>query len=383
MFRFFRKKDKPREEIQTQEALPGEELLENSPVENADIDDSGKPDADAEPDMQELEIAAPVEKAEEELSRTHEQGIQSSGFFARLASGLKKTRSVLTMDIDGLFSASKAIDESVFEELEEILITADFGMDITMEMMETIRKKARRLSNTSQLHEVVKEEIAALFADCGKEDNWEAAAVKPLVIMVVGVNGTGKTTTLGKLAARYTRQGKKVLIAAADTFRAAAIEQVETWAARAKADVVHHREGSDPSAVVYDALEASIARKVDVLLVDTAGRLHTQKNLMEELKKMKRTLSKKMPGAPHEVLMVLDATTGQNAISQANIFHEAVGVSRIALTKLDGTAKGGIVAAISRRLQVPIAYVGVGEKIDDLQPFDSKTFVRALLETAN
>jgi fused signal recognition particle receptor len=198
--------------------------------------------------------------------------------------------------------------------------------------------------------------------------------------MVVGVNGTGKTTTLGKLAMKFTSQGKKVLIAAADTFRAAAIEQVEIWASRSSASIVKHKEGADPAAVAYDSVEAALARDIDIVLIDTAGRLHTQKNLMEELKKIKRSIDKKMPGAPHEVLMVLDATTGQNAISQANLFNEAVNITQIALTKLDGTAKGGIVAAIASTMKLPIKYIGVGEQIDDLQTFDPTLFINALFD---
>ncbi len=198
--------------------------------------------------------------------------------------------------------------------------------------------------------------------------------------MVVGVNGTGKTTTLGKLALKYVSQGKKVLIAAADTFRAAGIEQVEIWAKRANASIVKHKAGADPAAVAFDGVEAGIARGMDIVLIDTAGRLHTQKNLMEELKKIKRSVSKRLPGAPHEVLMVLDATTGQNALSQANIFHEAVEITALALTKLDGTAKGGIVAAVAKNMNVPLKYIGVGEGIDDLQDFDPELFINALFD---
>ncbi|WP_022668486.1 signal recognition particle-docking protein FtsY [Desulfospira joergensenii] len=309
---------------------------------------------------------------------TDEKG-SGSGLFSRLKSGLSKTRDVLTTDINELFTSAKAIDEDLFEELEELLVTSDLGLDITMEMMDRIRKKSRGLSSANELKQVLKDELIALFpSDPGTEP--DRAVPKPRVIMMVGVNGTGKTTTLGKLAMKYTRQGKKVLIAAADTFRAAAIEQVEIWADRSNASIVKHREGADPAAVAYDAVEASMARGIDVLLIDTAGRLHTQKNLMEELKKIQRTVGKKMKGAPHEVLMVLDATTGQNAVSQARIFNEAVGLSQIALTKLDGTAKGGIVAAISKSMDLPIKYIGVGESIDDLQEFDAKLFINALFE---
>lgn len=302
-----------------------------------------------------------------------------TGIFSRLKTGLAKTRAVLTTDINQLFRSARKIDDALFDELEELLITADLGMDITMEMMERIRKRAGRLSTADQLKTVLKEELAALFPP--RPDPPDPPALtRPHVIMVVGVNGTGKTTTLGKLATRFTRQDKKVLIAAADTFRAAAIEQVEIWAQRAGASIVRHKQGADPAAVAYDAVEAAMARGMDVLLIDTAGRLHTQKNLMEELKKIHRTVGKKMSGAPHEVLMVLDATTGQNAISQAKTFNEAVTITQLALTKLDGTAKGGIVAAVASTMNLPIRYIGVGESVDDLQEFDPERFVDALFD---
>ncbi len=302
-----------------------------------------------------------------------------SGVFSKLKSGLSKTRQVLTTDVNDLFTNASLIDEALFEELEELLITADLGIDITMGMMERIRKKAKKLKDANELRQVLKDELLSLFPET-KDTSDNPEMTKPLVIMMVGVNGAGKTTTLGKLAMKYTRQGKKVLIAAADTFRAAAVEQVAIWADRSNADIVKHREGSDPAAVAYDAIEASIARGVDIVLVDTAGRLHTQKNLMEELKKIKRSINKKLTDAPHEVMMVLDATTGQNAISQAKIFHEAVGITQISLTKLDGTAKGGIVAAIASTMEIPITYIGVGEAIDDLQDFDPNRFINALFD---
>ncbi|MBC2703280.1 signal recognition particle-docking protein FtsY [Desulfobacula sp.] len=311
--------------------------------------------------------------------KSPEKKEQGPGIFSKLKSGLSKTRQVLTTDINDLFVSGKAIDDALFEELEELLVTSDLGVDVTMEMMERIKKTAKKLSNADELKQVLKEELIGLFpknSDTAKKKK----TTKPHVIMVVGVNGTGKTTTLGKLAMKFTSQGEKVLIAAADTFRAAAIEQVEIWANRSNASIVKHKEGADPAAVAYDSVEASLARDIDVVLIDTAGRLHTQKNLMEELKKIKRSINKKFPGAPHEVLMVLDATTGQNAISQANLFNEAVGLTQIALTKLDGTAKGGIVAAIASTMKLPIKYIGVGEKIEDLQDFDSKLFINALFD---
>jgi fused signal recognition particle receptor len=309
---------------------------------------------------------------------------KGSTLFSRLKNGLSKTRQVLTTDINDIFVSSKAIDEALFEELEELLITSDLGIDVTLKMMERIKKKAKKLSLADELKQVLKQELIELFPDNPDIDNLDVPAKQPLtkphVIMVVGVNGTGKTTTLGKLAMKFTSQGKKVLIAAADTFRAAAIEQVEIWASRSSASIVKHKEGADPAAVAYDSVEAALARDIDIVLIDTAGRLHTQKNLMEELKKIKRSIDKKMPGAPHEVLMVLDATTGQNAISQANLFNEAVNITQIALTKLDGTAKGGIVAAIASTMKLPIKYIGVGEQIDDLQTFDPTLFINALFD---
>lgn len=303
----------------------------------------------------------------------------NTGLFSKFKKGLFKTRQVLTIDINKLFASNKAIDESLFEELEELLVTADLGIDITMKMVGRIRKKARKLENAEDLKQVLKEELISLFPTLS-EMPVESLTSKPRVIMVVGVNGTGKTTTLGKLAMKYTSAGKKVLIAAADTFRAAAMEQVQIWAERSNASIVKHKEGADPAAVAYDAVEAAMARGMDIVLIDTAGRLHTQKNLMKELKKIKRSIDKKLPEAPHEILMVLDATTGQNAISQAALFNEAVGLTQIALTKLDGTAKGGIVAAIANTMALPIAYVGIGEQIEDLQKFEPEQFINAIFE---
>ncbi len=303
---------------------------------------------------------------------------QNTGILTKLKTGLSKTRQLLTTDINKLFVSGKVIDDGLFEELEELLITSDLGMEITMEMMSRVKKKAKKLSLADELKQVLKEELIALFPIVSEPS--EISVVKPHVIMVVGVNGTGKTTTLGKLAMKFTTEGKKVLIGAADTFRAAAIEQLEIWAQRANSAIVKHKEGADPAAVAYDCMEAAMARGVDIVLIDTAGRLHTQKNLMEELKKIKRSVQKKLSSAPHEVLMVLDATTGQNAISQARMFNEAVGLTQIALTKLDGTAKGGIVAAIAGNMKLPIRYIGVGEQIDDLQDFNPVIFINALFD---
>ncbi len=303
----------------------------------------------------------------------------SNNILEKFKRGLSKTRKILTTDINELFSSGKKSDEDILERLEEILISSDLGIEITMNIVEKISKKFQKNSSPEELKQALKKELLALFPK--KSDPADSLQIKkPYVIMVIGVNGTGKTTTLGKLAMKYTSDGKKVLIAAADTFRAAAIEQVGIWADRSNASIVKHRQGADPAAVAFDGVEASIARDVDVLLIDTAGRLHTQKNLMEELKKIKRSVGKRLKGAPHEILMVLDATTGQNAISQAKLFNEAVGITALALTKLDGTAKGGIVASIANSMNLPLKYIGVGEEIGDLEDFNAELFINALFD---
>ncbi|MGD9823378.1 signal recognition particle-docking protein FtsY [Desulfobacter sp.] len=338
-----------------------------------------EPDPVQEPDTKQDPVPGPEEPVLQAQAPGQEKPAikESPGLFSKLKSGLAKTRAVLNTDVTELFSSAKAIDDDLFDELEERLVSSDLGIDITMDMMARIRKKSRGLSTGDQLRQVLKDELFTLFHEPPPPaPSWP----KPYVIMMVGVNGTGKTTTLGKLAMKYKAEGKKVLIAAADTFRAAAIEQVEIWARRAGADIVRHKEGADPAAVAYDAVEAAMARGADVVLIDTAGRLHTQKNLMEELKKIKRSVEKKYKGAPHDVMMVIDATTGQNALSQADIFHRAVGLTQISVTKLDGTAKGGIVAAVSSAMKLPVAYIGVGEAIEDLQEFDAKRFINALFD---
>jgi len=299
-----------------------------------------------------------------------------SDFLSRLKQGLSKTRKILTTDIDELFAGNRKIDDELLEELEELLITSDIGVQTSIDLIDNISRKSWEIADAEQLKAALKEEILSLL-------DAQTAVVKkitstPYVIMVIGVNGVGKTTTIGKLATRQTAAGKRVLIAAADTFRAAAVEQLAIWADRANAEIVKHKDKADPAAVVYDTLEAALARGTDFIFIDTAGRLHTKVNLMEELKKIKRTISKKLPDAPHEILLVLDATTGQNALSQAKLFHEALEVTGIALTKLDGTAKGGIVISICNDLKIPLEYIGVGEKIEDLQDFDPIQFVNAL-----
>lgn len=369
-------------DLQSDESKEAKEFVEERPMPSEESAMDQTPAKVPEPDMApELNTAQEPARPEEPVLQAQFQEKpaikKGTGLFSKLKSGLAKTRAVLNTDVTELFSSAKAIDDDLFDELEERLITSDLGLEITMDIMERIRKKSRGLSTGDQLRQVLKDELLTLFNEPAPP---APSRPKPYVIMMVGVNGTGKTTTLGKLAMKYKSEGKKVLIAAADTFRAAAIEQVEIWAQRAGADIVRHKEGGDPAAVAYDAVEAAMARGADVVLIDTAGRLHTQKNLMEELKKIKRSVDKKYKGAPHDIMMVIDATTGQNALSQTDIFHRAVGLTQISVTKLDGTAKGGIVAAVSSTMNLPIAYIGVGEGIEDLQAFDAKRFVNALFD---
>jgi fused signal recognition particle receptor len=298
----------------------------------------------------------------------------SSRYLQRLKDQLSKTRKTFSDGFDKIFAGKKGIDDDLLEELEELLITSDIGVQTALTLMEKI--SASKISDVDQLKSLLKDEILSILQPATSAP--EKLMSSPWVIMVVGVNGTGKTTTIGKLAAKATASGKKVLIAAADTFRAAATEQLMIWAERANADIVKHKEMADPAAVAFDAVEAASARGSDMVLIDTAGRLHTKVNLMQELKKIKRTISKKIPDAPHEVLLILDATTGQNALSQAQLFNEALGITALALTKLDGTAKGGIVISICNTLKIPMKYIGIGENIEDLQKFDATQFVEAL-----
>ncbi len=298
------------------------------------------------------------------------------GLIQKLKDGLSRTRQVLTTDIDKLFVGKRRMDDDLLEELEEILITADIGVKTATDLIQGISEKFSSAELDSDgFKKALKQEILeSLNAAVAVPDTVS----RPLVIMVVGVNGVGKTTTIGKLAARFAQDGKKVLIAAADTFRAAAVEQLTIWAERSGAEIVRHKPNADPAAVAFDGVEAAMARDMDVVIIDTAGRLHTRVNLMEELKKIRRSVSKKIPDAPHETLLILDATTGQNAISQARLFHESIGVTALALTKLDGTAKGGIVVSICHDLKLPLKYIGIGENIEDLHLFNAEEFVNAL-----
>lgn len=298
------------------------------------------------------------------------------GLFDRLRDGLSKTRKGLIGKVENIFRGRK-IDVETLEELEETLITADVGIKAASEIVEFLMEKAKKgeIKNNDNIRGYLKAEMVSML---GESRPLRVSGAKPFVILAVGVNGVGKTTTIGKLAGRFTAEGKSVLLAASDTFRAAAIEQLEIWSKRTGAQIVRHESGSDPAAVAFDAIEAAKARGTDIVIVDTAGRLHTKSPLMEELKKMRRVIDKALPGAPHETLLVVDATTGQNALRQAEMFQGSVGVNGIALTKLDGTAKGGIVFAISRELGIPIRLIGIGEAVEDLRDFDSTEFVEAL-----
>lgn len=307
------------------------------------------------------------------------------GLFEKLKAGLTKTRESMFGKVTQLVSGKSKIDEGMLDHLEEILLSSDVGVETTLRMLSNIKRRVKEehYESPNQLLAMLKDEIARALHVNGSDTQQErdpAVLATPHVMMVVGVNGVGKTTTIGKLAYHFKQSGKNVIIGAADTFRAAANEQLEIWARRAGVEIVQQQHGTDPASVAFDTLGSALAKNADVVIIDTAGRLHTKTNLMEELKKIKRILEKRLPGAPHEVLLVLDASTGQNALQQARLFHQAVGVTGLVLTKLDGTAKGGIVLAISTELNIPVKYIGVGEQIDDLQPFNRRVFVDALFE---
>lgn len=300
------------------------------------------------------------------------------GFFDKLKAGLAKTKDAFVNKVDNLFKSFVKVDEELFEELEELLICSDVGVSTTEEILERLRDvvKTNRITDG----EAVKEELKNILADMVGAGSELSLETTPSVILVIGVNGVGKTTSIGKISAQLKSCGKKVVVAAADTFRAAAIDQLAVWCDRAQVELIKQSEGSDPAAVVYDAVSAAKGRHADVLIVDTAGRLHNKKNLMDELAKINRVISRELPDASRETLLVLDATTGQNAIMQAKEFKAVAEITGLILTKLDGTAKGGSIFSIKSELDVPVKYIGVGEKIDDMQPFDHKEFVKAMFE---
>ena len=299
-------------------------------------------------------------------------------FFNKIAQGLKKTKNSLSSALDGMLSVFTKIDDELFEELEEILIMSDISVNTSEKICDELRKKvkAARTENPEDIKEMLREIITEMLAD-GQPVKIDT---KPSVIVMIGVNGAGKTTTIGKMALRYKNEGKKVILGAADTFRAAAIEQLEEWANRAGVEIVKHREGADPAAVIYDTIQAGKARNADIIICDTAGRLHNKKNLMEELAKIYRVIDRELPYSDRESLLVLDATTGQNAVNQAKEFKNVAEITGIILTKLDGTAKGGVVLNIKNELGVPVKFIGVGEKVDDLRPFNARAFAEGLFD---
>ncbi len=302
--------------------------------------------------------------------------------FKRLKEKIARSRGGFIRQLDELFTGRKEISPELLEEIEEILVMADMGISTVQEIIDRLQDEVSsgEISDPEALRDRLKEQIKAIFLRSEKENKLDREGIRPWVILVVGVNGVGKTTSIAKLAWRFKQEGKEVVLVAADTFRAAAVEQLQKWGERMGVPVVSQRPGADPSAVAFDGIETAISRGADVVIVDTAGRLHTQVNLMKELQKIKRVIGKKLQGAPHETLLVLDATTGQNAISQAKTFCEATDVTGIVLTKLDGTAKGGIVASIAHEMNIPVRYIGIGEQMEDLRPFDPDQFVEALFE---
>ncbi len=342
------------------------------------VEEPSAPPATLEPETPEVEEPEPATEEGAAASEPQAPVADGPGLFSRLRQGLSKTRQGFVQKIDRVLFGKKEVDAETLEALEEALVTADLGVHTSVRLIEEIQERVSRkeLTSPEALRAHLRNAIEGILV--GDEGHFDLGDSRPYVLMVVGVNGVGKTTTIGKIAAQFRQRGRKVLLAAADTFRAAAIEQLEVWGERVGAPVVRHQHGSDPAAVAYDAVEAAKARGTDLVIVDTAGRLHTKTNLMEELKKVRRVIDKALPGAPHEVLLVLDATTGQNAISQARVFHEATKVDSIALTKLDGTAKGGVIVGICDELRIPVKFIGIGEKVEDLRPFDAKAFVEAL-----
>lgn len=298
------------------------------------------------------------------------------GFFNKIKEGLKKTRDAVIGQIDSMLKSFTKIDDELFEELEELLVMGDVGVPTAEKICEELKKRVKKegIKNPNEIHRLLEETVADMLRGGEELD----ISTTPSIILVIGVNGVGKTTTIGKLANHLTKQGKKVILAAGDTFRAAAIEQLEIWADRSHCEIIKQNEGSDPAAVIFDAISAAKARHADVIICDTAGRLHNKKHLMDELAKINRIIDRELPDAAKEKLLVLDATTGQNAVNQAEQFSLATGITGIVLTKLDGTAKGGVVLAIKEGLGIPVKYIGVGEQIDDLQPFDAEDFAKAL-----
>lgn len=384
MMKWFRRKNKvaqealeeiPRKDEQLPDFIPDE--VPEAETEAALKDRMETVEAVDEAVGTNLEEIPPPQETEPDESQA-QSGTEKGRFFRRLRERLQKTREQLSNRVDRLVFGKKTIDLDLLDELEEVLITSDLGVHTAQVLLQKVTEKIKRqeLKDPSKLREQLREEIQTLLSVPAEPLDFQAA--RPFVVMVIGVNGVGKTTTIGKLAHQLKQQGLRVMLAAADTFRAAAAEQLTLWAERVDVPIIRQKSGSDPSAVAFDAIDAALARNIDVIILDTAGRMHTKINLMEELKKVQRVLTKKIPEAPHEVLLVLDASTGQNALSQARLFKEGIGVTGLILTKLDGTAKGGIVAAVCDELKLPVRYIGIGETLEDLRPFDPEEFARAL-----
>lgn len=362
------------EELEKIEVL--EKVVEAEIKEEIKKEEVKKEAEEAEIVVDEIINEEPQEKVSEEVQ---EEAPSKFNLFKRLKEGLAKTKQGITGKIEDLVKSYQKIDEELFEELEEILITADLGVETTMEVIDDIRDRVKKekITDPNMIKELLKDKLASIL-DEFTEDETLKIEPSPAIILVVGVNGVGKTTSIGKIANRLKQEGKKVVLAAGDTFRAAAADQLKIWGDRVGVEVVQHQEGSDPAAVIFDGIQAAKSRNADVLICDTAGRLHNKKNLMNELGKIFKIVEREYPNATREVLLVLDATTGQNAIQQAKVFKEVADITGLVLTKLDGTAKGGVVIAISRELQIPVKLIGVGEKMEDLQAFNSRSFVSAL-----
>ena len=360
--------------------LPTGDKTEQVITEITDIAPEPEPELDITP----AKVTQPL-KIVKESTAQDQPTKKKKNLFSRLTEKLGKTRETFTYQMDALFLGKREIDAEMLDDLEEILITADLGVATTQELLEQARRKVKRkeLYDPKSFKEALKVQIKNLISENDKDAALVMPDKGPFVIMVIGVNGVGKTTTIGKIAKKFQQAGNSVMLVAGDTFRAAAVSQLQIWGERSNVPVIAHKEGADPSSVVFDALGIAVAKNVDVVLVDTAGRMHTKDNLMEELKKIKRVMAKKLKGAPHEVMLVIDATTGQNGISQARLFDDAVGVTGITLTKLDGTSKGGIVANICKELKIPIRFIGIGEKMADLRDFDAREFVDALFHSSN
>lgn len=385
MWGFFKRNKSGKDEAAEREQTPeqADQALPEEPaqVEEPPVDEPPVPEPVPEAPSVEPESAEPVESSAEQPSRPEAEPARQKGWFARLRDGLSRTRTDMTEGLATLFLGKKQLDDELLEELETRLLMADVGVEATGRILRGVTERvARRQLNDSQaLFEALRDNMADILTPVSAPLVIDPAR-KPYVILVVGVNGAGKTTTIGKLARRYKDEGRSVMLAAGDTFRAAAIEQLQAWGERSNIPVIAQHSGADSASVIFDALQAAKSRGIDLLIADTAGRLHTQANLMEELKKVKRVLTKLDPEAPHETLLVLDASTGQNALNQAKKFHEAIDLDGIVLTKLDGTAKGGVIFAIADALKLPIRFIGVGESAEDLRPFDASEFVAALLD---